>query len=122
MSSLRRSIDVWTETEFFKAFDRVWHGSLLHKLSKLYGVRGKIFINDSPIISFRLQLTEIRMADNDLPESPSFGLLGLSFCKNLSWTDYITSIAKSASMKIGSLFRSRAYLTNEAIMYLQVSH
>jgi len=33
------------------------------------------------------------MADNDLAESPSYRLLSLSLCKNLSWADYITSIA-----------------------------
>jgi len=42
-------------------------------------------------------------------------------CKSLSWTYYITSIAKSTSMKIGSLFRVCAHLTNKAIMYIYKS-
>jgi len=50
----------------------------------------------------------VKMADNDLPESSSFHLLGLSFCKDLSWTDHITSTSKSASM-------------NEAIIHIYKS-
>ena len=60
----------------------------------------------------------ISMDQNNLPESTSFKLLGLSFSKDLSWTNYITSIAKSASMKIGSLFRASGCLTNEAILHI----
>jgi len=63
----------------------------------------------------------VKMADNDLPESSSFHLLGLSFCKDLSWTDHITSTSKSASMKIDSLCRARGYLTDEAIIHIYKS-
>ena len=39
----------------------------------------------------------------------------------MDWTPYIESIALSAARKIGSLFRARAYLTPESILYLYKS-
>jgi len=65
-----------------------------------------------------VNLLSVRVADNDLTESSSFRLISLLFCKDLSWTGYISFIAKSASMKIGPLFRDRGYLTNQAIVHI----
>ena len=48
-------------------------------------------------------------------------LLGLKFTTDLKWKEYIFSVAKDVSKMIGSLFRSRAYLTPEAILYLYKS-
>ena len=67
---------------------------------------------DFPSVSMGLDL---------LPESSSFRLLGLTFSDDLTWGDYITSIAKSASMKVGSLFCARGFLSNEAILYIYKS-
>ena len=56
-----------------------------------------------------------------LPESSSFRLLGLPFNSSLSWCQYIEDIAKAASKKIGSLYRSKRFLTAERILYLYKS-
>ena len=63
----------------------------------------------------------ISMADSVLTESSSFRLLGLTFSKDLTWNDYIKSIAKSAAMKVGSLYRARQYLSSECILHLYKS-
>ena len=63
----------------------------------------------------------ISMSSKPLPNSSSLRLLGLSFSFDLTWTDYIKSIAKSASMKVGSLYRARHYLTPECILHLYKS-
>ena len=63
----------------------------------------------------------ISMANNALAESSSFRLLGLTFSNDLTWGDYIKSIAKSAAMKVGSLYRARHYLSPECILHLYKS-
>lgn len=60
----------------------------------------------------------ISMSGNTLTESTSFRLLGLTFSKDLTWNEYIRSIAKSAAMKVGSLYRARQFLSSECILYL----
>jgi len=57
------------------------------------------------------------MDGNILSESSSFRLLGLPFSNNLSCRDYNLSIAKSAAMKVGSLYQARQFLT-EATFYI----
>ena len=42
----------------------------------------------------------------ELPENSNFRLLGLPFSNDFTWNTYIELIAKSAAMKVGSLFRS----------------
>ena len=56
-----------------------------------------------------------------LDESPSIRLVGLTLSSNLSWNEYIKSIAKQAAKKVGSLFRARSYLSRETILYLYKS-
>ena len=60
----------------------------------------------------------IPMNGKDLPENNSFRLLGLTFSNSLTWNEYVEAIAKSAAQKVGSLYRARAYLTPECILYL----
>ena len=50
-----------------------------------------------------------------------FRLLGLPFTNDLSWNKYIDQISKSASKKVGSLYRARQFLTEEIILYLYKS-
>lgn len=66
-------------------------------------------------------LLPVSMNGAELPENSDLKLLGLSFNSELSWNSYIASIAKSASKKVGSLFRSKRFLTPEAILYLYKS-
>ncbi len=58
------------------------------------------------------------MDEDNLTEDQSIRLLGLSISSDLSWIDYISSIAKSSSRKVGSLFRARRSLSPEAILHL----
>ena len=66
-------------------------------------------------------LPSVNMSGEELPENELIRLLGLYFTNTLDWTPYIESIALSAARKIGSLFRARAYLTPESILYLYKS-
>ena len=54
----------------------------------------------------------------ELPEETSFHLLGLTFTRSMDWKPYLQSIAKAASRKVGSLYRSQHFLTPESILYL----
>ena len=54
-------------------------------------------------------------------ESTSFRLVGLTISKDLTWNEYITAIAKKASMKVGTLYRARGYLSPECIFHLYKS-
>ena len=66
-------------------------------------------------------LPEIYMNGATLDEKPNLKLLGLSFSSNLSWDSYIRSISLSASRKVGALYRSKHFLTPDAILYLYKS-
>lgn len=66
-------------------------------------------------------LPSICMNGTELEENNSFRLLGMTFSGDFSWRNYIEAIAKSASMKVGSLLRARNYLTPESILYLYKS-
>ena len=48
-------------------------------------------------------------------------MLGLTFSSKLDWDSYIVSIAKTASKKIGALFRSMKFLSPEVALYLYKS-
>ena len=50
----------------------------------------------------------------------SLSMLGLTFKDDLSWKSHITSLAKSASQKLGILFRFRNYFTNKQLLTLYV--
>ena len=63
-------------------------------------------------------LPPVMMNGVDLPENSNFRLLGLTFSDDFTWNTYIESIAKSAAMKVGSLFRSRNFLSPDSILYL----
>ena len=58
------------------------------------------------------------MGPSTLPEVSDFRLLGLAISTNVSWERYISGIAKSASMRVGCLYRARKFLPPDAILYL----
>ena len=60
----------------------------------------------------------ISMNGKQLEESDSLRLLGITFTPKLDWKPYVQSIAKQASQRVGSLFRSQRYLTKDALLYL----
>ena len=52
------------------------------------------------------------------PEVSDLQLLGLDISSNASWEKYNLGIAKSASMRVGCLYRAKQFLHPEAILYL----
>ena len=54
---------------------------------------------------------DVKMDGSVLEEKSSFKMLGLTFSSKLDWGSYITSIAKTASKKIGALIRSMKFLS-----------
>ena len=67
------------------------------------------------------EATPISMSGTTLEESSSIRLVGLTLSKDLTWNEYISSIAKKASMKVGSLYRARRCLSPEVILHLYKS-
>ena len=63
-------------------------------------------------------LPPVMMNGVELPENCNFSLLGMTFTDDFSWNTYIELIAKSAAMKVGSLFRYRNFLSPDSILYL----
>ena len=57
----------------------------------------------------------------ELPEETSCRLLGLTFTRFMDWKPYRQSIAKTASRKVGSLYRAQRFLTPESILYMYKS-
>ena len=53
-----------------------------------------------------------------LEEKSPFKVLGLSFFSKFDWGSYITSITKTASIKIGVFIRSMKFLSPEVALYL----
>nr|CAI5851059.1 unnamed protein product [Callosobruchus analis] len=51
-------------------------------------------------------------------EFPSIKLLGISINNNMSWHDHVATIAKTASQKLGVLFRCRKLYTPEQLFLL----
>ena len=49
-------------------------------------------------------------------------MLGLTFFSKLDWGSYITSIAKTASRKIGALIQSMKFLSPEVALYFYKSN
>ena len=68
-----------------------------------------------------LDKLSISMSGKSLQESTSFRLVGLTISNELTWNEYINSIAKKASMKVGTLYRARSYLSPECILHLYKS-
>ena len=65
-----------------------------------------------------LACPNIVMSGQVLPSNPAISLLGVTASSNLSWHDHVTDIAKSASKKLGFLFRARRYFTSQQLLVL----
>nr|CAI5847674.1 unnamed protein product [Callosobruchus analis] len=63
-------------------------------------------------------LPTVEMEGRPLVESPSIKLLGISINNNMSWHDHVATIAKTASQKLGVLFRCRKLYTPEQLLLL----
>ena len=66
-------------------------------------------------------MVDLRMDGSVLEEKLSFKMLVLTFCSKLDQGSYITSIAKTASKKIGALIRFMKFLSPEVALYLYTS-
>ena len=56
--------------------------------------------------------------DTQLSPSSTLNILGLSFTKNLNWKFHISSLAKTASMKLGVLCRLRQFFSPYQLLTL----
>ena len=63
-------------------------------------------------------LPTVEMEGHPIVESPSVKLLGININNNMSWHDHVISIAKTASQKLGVLFRCRKLYTPEQLLLL----
>ena len=63
----------------------------------------------------------MKMDESVLAEKLSFKMLGLTFSSKLDRGSYITSIAKTASKRIGALIRSMKFLSPEVALDLYKS-
>ena len=52
-----------------------------------------------------------------LEKQSPFKMLGLTFSSRMDWGSFISSIAKTASKKIGALIRSEKFLSPEVAVY-----
>ena len=64
---------------------------------------------------------DVKMDGSVPEEKSSLKMLGLTFSFKLDWGSYITSIAKTASKKIGALIHSMKFLSPEVALYLYKS-
>ena len=93
--------------------------NLIHE-AKWTGVRSSLLI----LLLGKVRLNgsiDVKMDGSVLEEKSSFKMLGLTFSSKLDWDSYITSIAKTASKKIGALIRSMKFLSPEVALYLYKS-
>ena len=63
---------------------------------------------------------DVKMDGSFLEEKSSFKMLGFSSSK-WDWGSYITSIAKTASKKIGALIRFSKFFSPDVVLYLYKS-
>ena len=64
---------------------------------------------------------DVKMDGSVIEEKSSFKMLGLTFSSKLDWGSYIISIPKTASRKIGALFRSMKFLSMKRALYFYKS-
>ena len=64
---------------------------------------------------------DVKMDGSVLGEKSSFEILGLTFFSKLDWGSYMISIAKTASKKIGALFRYMKFVSPEVALFLYES-
>ena len=60
--------------------------------------------------------------NTQLNPSSSLNILGVSFSRDLSWKDHISSLTKSSSMKLAMLYRLKNFFTPEQLLSLYRGH
>ena len=66
-------------------------------------------------------MPELSMSNQKIRSTSSSSILGVTIANDLSWAAQIRSVGKRASQRIGSLYRSRRFLTPEACLHLYKS-
>ena len=80
-----------------------------------WGTRNLVKFNTSKTQLLTISLSNtpsnypIIFEDSEIPSLNSVNILGLQISSSLSWRDHIVQIAKSASKKLGVLFRCKQY-------------
>merc|ERR1712002_781963 len=62
----------------------------------------------------------INFENNVIPPLSCINILGVNITHKLSWRQHILELARSASKKLGVLFRCRAYFTSQQLLQLYV--
>lgn len=65
-----------------------------------------------------LSMPNISLSGVTVPLKSSILMLGITISNIISWEDHVRSIAKSASQKLGFLFRARNYFTSSQLLMI----
>ena len=89
-----------------------------------WGTRDLVKFNTSQtqLLTISLSNTDsnypIIFDDSEIPPLNSINILGIQISSSLSWRDHIAQIAKSASKKLGVLFRCKHYSNSAQLLKL----
>ena len=89
-----------------------------------WGTRNLVKFNTSKTQLLTISLSNtpsnypIIFEDSEIPSLNSVNILGLQISSSLSWRDHIVQIAKSASKKLGVLFRCKQYFNSDQLFKL----
>ena len=89
-----------------------------------WGTRNLVKFNTSKTQLLTISLSNtpsnypIIFEDSEIPSLNSVNILGLQISSSLSWRDHIVQIAKSASKKLGVLFRCKQYFNSAQLFKL----
>ena len=89
-----------------------------------WGTRNLVKFNTSKTQLLTISLSNtpsnypIIFEDSEIPSLNSVNILGLQISSSLSWRDHIVRIAKSASKKLGVLFRCKQYFNSAQLFKL----
>ena len=72
--------------------------------------------------SDNIDAIDVKINGSVLEEKSSFKMLEFTFSSKLNWGSYITSIAKTATKKIGALINSMKFLSTEVTVSLSIYH
>ena len=89
-----------------------------------WGTRNLVKFNTSKTQLLTISLSNtlsnypIIFDDSEIPPLNSINILGIQISSSLSWRDHIVQIAKSASKKLGVLFRCKQYFNSAQLFKL----
>ena len=92
-----------------------------------WGQRWLVFFNSSKTKGLihsrsidRSQHPWLQMPGSNLVEQEGISLLGLTVCSDLSWRQYLQSIFKQASQRVGCLYRASLSTSSDYPLSLQI--